>query len=359
MKTMRLFKYTFCALFACVAGCSLSSAPDVGMHCPNAVEYLEANGVVAGSFNDPQDIYYELYAEYGYCPVEYPDCYNNADNTVCHTSCRDNEIFCLNRCVVPAENTEYCGARGLCNESDPGSDNYIGQKCVNGQHCADGTCACIRSWEIACGDNCIDPDYEQEHCGARGLCSDSNSESENYYGQKCSYTEICNAGIWECANTQNISCNGSCINPNNNIGHCGAKGECSDQDENSPNFKGYQCQGGQICDEGECVCAKTSEIFCNNECIDPNTNASHCGARGLCNHSQSDNSNFQGWECFRCEKGKCLSCNQGNHVYGDGCELDSTDNCGEHGHKCELGDYSGAETLACQNKIPNIVAIHK
>ena len=82
------------------------------------------------------------------------------------------------------------------------------------------------------------------------------------------------------------------------------------------------CVGGQTCQEKLCVCLEGRK-FCNNLCVDTNSDANHCGACGqVCPKGQS------------CRDG---SCQEGKVVCSwQSCE--STDECSicEGDHRCVL-----------------------
>lgn len=93
----------------------------------------------------------------------------------------------------------------------------------------------------------------------------------------------------------------------------------------------------------------SDQVACNGKCVNPDSADSFCGARGGCFSDDPNSDDFKGIECksyqsckfAKCEKTKC---NPGQHDYGDDCEDDSIRHCGSHDNDCETigGWLSGA-----------------
>ena len=386
----------------CLVSCSLEKPLSFAENCPDAVYYVKGDGTKVGEFSDPDDAYYKVYSMTQHCPEAYPICTKNANGTFCHEMCRENEVFCVGRCISPLENSTYCGARGLCIDTDPDSADYMGETCSDVEMCRKGACVCARSTDILCDGKCIDPSYNMAYCGAKGACSDTDRNSLNYKGQQCDRSQRCNGGKCTCGRVSDIMCDGKCIDPAFDTNHCGAAsgGLCSDPNPNSTNFSGVKCldgmrcnngacictkdweiicgedgcidpnldnnhcgaassglcndpnpgstnymgekcDGGRRCEDGTCKCANQSDVFCDGKCIDPRSHHEHCGASGLCNHDEPDNADFFGGNCsgFGCLNGVCQCGDDGYHLYHNSCERDSQNHCGEHGNVCKLGQY--------------------
>ncbi|MBR4985125.1 MAG: hypothetical protein IKY83_05240, partial [Proteobacteria bacterium] len=154
----------------------------------------------------------------------------------------------------------------------------------------------------------------------------------------CPANYLCNESGLFCyskGNENTITCDGKGIIPSTDPNYCGARGACTSSDVKSEDYKGAKCIGGQNCEDGYCVCPPGT-VFCNNTCIDPMTNKSFCGAKGLCS-DEEDTDNYKGKDCKaqQCVDGQCIdACPKGEHTYGDQCELDTVDNCGQHGYVC-------------------------
>ena len=112
MKRQNL--YLFLLSSCCLASCSLEKPLTYAEDCPGAVYYSKSDGTKVGEFTNPDSEYYSYYSNTQHCPEAYPVCTQNANGTFCREMCRDEEVFCFDRCVLPLENSMYCGARGLC-----------------------------------------------------------------------------------------------------------------------------------------------------------------------------------------------------------------------------------------------------
>lgn len=125
---------------------------------------------------------------------------------------------------------------------------------------------------VACEGKCIDPQTDPGHCGASGSCQGNEA------GAICADTEVCVAGICtpECPSGQ-VECNGQCIDPQADPNYCGASGTCQG------NEAGVICSATEACIAGVCtpVCP-LGQIKCDGQCVDPMTDAAYCGASGDC-----------------------------------------------------------------------------
>jgi len=90
---------------------------------------------------------------------------------------------------------------------------------------------------------------------------------------------------------------------------------------------GAECDGEQVCDGGECRCPDGLTL-CNNLCVDPQSDAAHCGVCG--------NACEVG---FVCSNGACKpECDPGLTQCGDGCAdlMTSLFHCGECAKPCRF-----------------------
>ena len=335
------YNLLYIALITCItAGCTLPEVPEFAEKCPDAEYYSKADGTIDGQFSDPDGIYYDLFEKWQACPVAYPTCYvppeNSSAKSLCHETCRANEIFC-GLCINPMEDNDHCGAKGLCTDDDADSEHYIGKKCENNEVCRNGICECGSSREIHCGNDCVDPDYDMAYCGARGLCNNPNPNSKDYRGKSCDkLTGRCSNGECRCGRETDIACDGKCIDPVTDINHCGAKGFCSDSDPDSVDYQGEECFNGQKCSNGVCICARESDIICGHECIDPENDIHHCGAKGLCSDNDAASEDYIGQACGndqRCIDGQCV-CARETDIECNGECIDPDNNnthCGAKG----------------------------
>ena len=199
--------------------------------------------------------------------------------------CIDEAQPNLVRCLDPSSD-EYCGM-SQC----PADLNAMIKVCGNDQKCESGVCRC-QDGLVLCGEqgakSCIDPKTDRKYCGARGLCNSSTMTSDNYAGMKCGEHEKCVDGECRCA-AGYLKCNGKCISVTSDTS-CGKTESCD---------KLVNCQErGRVCINYECKCSK-DYVECNGECINPNVSGTHCGARGDCNNDSEESLDYKGDNCAK------------------------------------------------------------
>lgn len=163
-------------------------------------------------------------------------------------------------------------------------------------------------------------------------------------GSRCREGKVCSDGICgiTCVSSQ-IVCNGQCIDPNTDNRYCGASGSCSGTNS------GNKCVSGQVCSNGKCgITCVSSQIVCGGQCIDPETDNRYCGAKGSCNNADSSNSDYKGEMCTDgrvCINGICtLNCPSRLLKCGSACIDPNTNGtyCGAKG-ACNNYDISSAD----------------
>ena len=199
--------------------------------------------------------------------------------------CIDEAQPNLVRCLDPSSD-EYCGM-SQC----PADLNAMIKVCGNDQKCESGVCRC-QDGLVLCGEqgakSCIDPKIDRNYCGARGLCNSSTMTSDNYAGMMCGEHEKCVDGECRCA-AGYLKCNGKCISVTSDTS-CGKTESCD---------KLVNCQErGRVCINYECKCSK-DYVECNGECINPNVSGTHCGARGDCNNDSEESLDYKGDNCAK------------------------------------------------------------
>ena len=327
------------------------------------------------------------------CPVGYT-CGKTDDEYYCK-DCGDGQILCDDHCVNPDDknNLDFCGARGLCSDSDPDSKNFRGIACGKGTTCerhgngyaclcnnipCDGICnngvceklncapnVCARgeckNADDRCGADCMncgrnatcnvetgECECSTGKCGARGLCNESAKDSENYEGVDCGDNATCNEdGICEC-----------------HTGLCGARGRCSSSDSESENYQGVDClRLEMVCDEAtkECKeCDADTETYVDGKCV--NKEALHCGTSDIDCTKEIEHWGNSGLFCDQghckvkeCEKnvsGGALGKIQNYHPdkKGESCEPDTDEKCGNSIMNCKTSYHDpNAETVGCRN----------
>ncbi|MEW5849732.1 MAG: hypothetical protein AB2A00_13020 [Myxococcota bacterium] len=252
----------------------------------------------------------------------------------CAADCLPGFINCYGRCINPDTDGEYCGAYGAC------IGGQVGQQCAAGQVCnGGGTCdtECLPGL-VNCYGTCINPATDGEFCGAYGACTGNQVGQQCATGQVCDGTGVC-APV--CADGY-VNCGGVCINPDTDAYHCGATADCSGANA------GAACPSGQYCDgTGQCgnTCAG-GYVLCDGTCVNPQNNALYCGASGACTATEA------GQECgvgSYCDNGACVvPCPAGLVSCGGQCvdPLSDPDYCGAS-RNC-AGPYVGQDCVAGQ-----------
>ncbi len=266
-------------------------------------------------------------------------------------------------CVDPAASTT-CGAdESKCSEPNHGGQNcneFGMSTCVQ----RDGKyfCQCASGSKL-CGSYCLNPSLN-ETCGAND-CS-----APNYGGDDCTeYSDVreCRAndeGIYSCqCRKGDILCDGKCITPSSDPSFCGAKGDCTGTDPDDENYKGLDCDSGSgKCTSGLCTCS-SDQIWCIPEgsempqCVSPNEDQT-CGAHLIENTNEcAITLCAPGQSCtFRDNEYKCIQtkCPDSDMQL---CTIDGTPqciskhdpmNCGVCGMKCETYKAVHAHGSDCQ-----------
>src|SRR5690606_17711706 len=145
---------------------------------------------------------------------------------------------------------------------------------------------------LACGTDCINPMTDATHCGASGDCTEDDA------GEVCSPPNTCQSGecVLTCSGGE-VKCNDSCIDPLVNDTFCGASGNCSG------NNRGTPCANDEACESGVCrLQCPGNQVPCSGDCIDPDTEQSHCGATNYC---QGDDAGDMCGNGEQCVEGAC------------------------------------------------------
>jgi hypothetical protein len=269
------------------------------------------------------------------------------DTGTCELSCQAGLINCDGTCIDPDNNPDHCGASNPCS-TNPGTACADGTVC-NGAGSCTSECAQGR---VKCGNSCIDPTTDRAHCGASGNCLNQNA------GVACEDGFVCKAGQCELSCQEGlVNCDGTCIDPEWDPVYCGAFDPCG-QNSGTVCLDGYACVGG-LCE----LNCQAGFINCGGTCIDPYTDRNYCGASDPC----ADDAGVACGDGFVCESGECkLSCQEGL-INCDGTCIDpdtdrgfcgASDNCldANRGTACEDGfvcDGAGICALSCQASLLN------
>jgi hypothetical protein len=176
-------------------------------------------------------------------------------------------VFCDGACVNPQEDEDYCGARNNCAAADDGN------VCSGNQDCSFGVCCDTDSGLVVCNGQCIDPRVNNTYCGA----GDGTASCVTDPGVTCGAGQACSNGI--CCTTPQIACGGTCRDPRVFEAFCGASGDCDNDASNGPGNDGSACSGATpLCTNGNCC--PDDRVWCGTTagCIDPLTTEAFCGA---------------------------------------------------------------------------------
>lgn len=297
-------------------------------------------------------------------------------------------------CVNILNNPHHCGS---CS-TDCGKNSY----CDNGGcKCNDGfsRCEINNSGEVVCGEsipNCTESKYNN-HCGAQGVANDPNPGSENFSGYVCDQESRCykEKGKWVCG-CDDFICDNLCIDPDTNIKYCGAK-SCEDgincflEGRNTECVSGKcECKGddmlfvGVIENDGalhyttdltdkdiirfDCINTKTDPLCCGGKksCLNNNIcDSNKVCINGYCEENCPDGyANCNGncinksiYNVKELENGHCECDLNANDKYtcpangnpDNGCLVEQGDenNCGGCGNKCEP-TYSCIQNTSCR-----------
>jgi|GEM_PF-3198751 len=271
--------------------------------------------------------------------------------------------FCLNdnTCAAGTNTPATCGIVGHetcvnCRIDPDGNTACSGGQCVPNP-CVDGdgkplnvcyqgeTDEC-RNTNDLCGQGCLDcssiEGTETSYCTVDGNCiavkCSANYHLDNKGNCVADRPDCCGYGCIDCSGSPNgpvcvsgtcgcpsgqVYCGDDCIDPQTSSTNCGARlgGTCSSTTTTSNNYQGANCTGGRICVGGSCAC-QTGQILCGGNCINPQTSNTNCGAKGSCNNTSSSNANYQGASCTggqTCMSGSC-ACSEGiSCVSGQQC----------------------------------------
>ncbi len=199
----------------------------------------------------------------------------------------------------------HCGAKGFCNASDPESENFEGYDCksLEGHTCRDGKCAISDAGAAFCDDKIADPKTDQEHCGAKDYCSDDDPNSNDWTGENCNAKPMHECRDGKCqlpADFEGAFCDGKIIDPKTDLRYCGAKRYCANGDKQSDDYTGEDCSAkGEFyeCADGKCKYAKTDSAHCGGKDINPKTNSAYCGAKGDCTGNDPKAEDYAGVDC--------------------------------------------------------------
>lgn len=182
--------------------------------------------------------------------------------------CLQGTLVCDGSCVNLLNDNNHCG--------------QCGKKCRDNESCVDGICQCPEGL-THCTEECLPVKNEKEFCGARGECNNPDPNSNDYRGEKCKDGFICDDDDKCVCPSPLVLCNNECIDPNINDTYCGASEACSTQN----NTAGTNCKEihpNSSCQDGKCKCDNNllvKIIDGTPECIDVKTDPRCCGGNSI------------------------------------------------------------------------------
>ena len=247
-------------------------------------------------------------------------------------TCNPGMVKCGDNCVNPNTDNNYCGADFNCQNYTACGD---GQTCQNGRCSGNGPADTCDPGLVKCGEDCIDPKTDNSYCGADADCLNYTAcvDGQTCQNGLCSGDEpvdACDPGL--------VKCGEDCIDPNTSNDFCGADADCLNY---TACVDGQTCQGG-LCSEDEPVEAcDPGLVKCGEDCIDPNANNDFCGSDANC---QNYAVCFEGQSC---QGGGCV-CDPGLVQCGTECidPLSSNSYCGADASCSEYTECT--DILECQ-----------
>ncbi|MBO4349320.1 MAG: hypothetical protein J6A01_00035 [Proteobacteria bacterium] len=183
---------------------------------------------------------------------------------ICGSACC-SDTCCNGICVDTNNNSNHCGQCGNACES---GKSCVSSNCLSSEE----QCSPSQTW---CDGQCVNTSSDSKHCGD---CTTRCDKKEVCIDKECKA---------ECAANYKLI-DGACRNPMVDNEYCGdpavacgdnmycSQGTCKcqkayyDCDEDAANG----CESNLPCNAGKC---KDPQMLCDDQCIDPMTDAAHCG----------------------------------------------------------------------------------
>ena len=294
---------------------------------------------------------------------EMPEAFKNAFN---YRACPDGYDY---RAKYIGGLTNVC-VKSVCNgvsinlytdNNNCGTCGYTCSSKGEGYTCVNGMCVSADKSKVLCKGEFINPENDPRYCGAKGDCSDTDRTSMDYKGMVCEgATPLCSNG--RCANAcvgGQIVCDGRCVDPQTDMNYCGATGNC--KDENA----GEKCTDGRFCSGALCATSCQEGLFlCDDKCVDGTTNPYYCGVTSDCTETSNGTKCEDTQVCIsgKCEYNSCrepeILCST---IGGNRCiniQSDDADNCGTCGYKCAEHPVANATANGCANGVCQYTCIN-
>lgn len=285
------------------------------------------------------------------------------------TECQEGYTISDGRCTnstVPQTPELECGEgtheyENECEENTTENCGTHGNNCAVIDGWLEGVCTNGKCVATACQEK-----YNLNVDRCEAITSLECTANQHVYNDNCEDDSIENCGAhsmtctnmtgWLTGSCDNKMCvptqcnSGFCIDPNShicvngasNINACGTNGgNC------------LACPAGQQCTEGQCVtpppeCTATQHLY-ENGCEDDTEE--NCGTHG--NKCQ-----IAGASGHKCEQKQCMitGCSGGYYSNGNACYPNDDNNCGMYGKKCNSNTVTNSETAACNKSTGNCYA---
>jgi subtilisin-like proprotein convertase family protein len=204
--------------------------------------------------------------------------------------CGDDEACRDGKCVKSCADVT-CSGDQKCVDGECVADKCAGKTCADVDACNPETGKCVTAAACLVGG-----------CGDGTVCDPVGGECKEdaCLSTRCPYGEQCNSATGQCENRcfgSLLFCGDACVDPQTNHDFCGASGDCRGDD------KGKKCKDSLVCSRGECrASCDDALVNCGGDCIDPQTDAAHCGAQDSCTDAEAGEVCKAGSSCV---KGKC------------------------------------------------------
>lgn len=243
----------------------------------------------------------------------------------CLLECPEGTLACSGRCIDPLSNRAFCGAVADC------AGPNLGVRCGRGELCLAGLCQVeCKAGLVLCDGRCVEPLADPTHCGASGDCAGARAGALCPAGQQC-LAGKCQAS---CAEPQ-LACGELCVDPRHDPDHCGA---CAQGCPSFPNAAevcvASRCSSA--CLAGFLDCNRDAADGCET---DTTADPRNCGG---CDRACTVANGTPACVAAACAIGACAKgFGDCDGALQSGCETatsTSSSHCGACGHACAAGE---------------------
>ncbi len=285
------------------------------------------------------------------------------ENGACTFTCEPgyHEIDGAKACT--SDNLDNCGGSACDNQRIPHGIGFTCEvdtckviACASGYHIYDNTCEEDNAANCGKHDNRCTTNHGTPKC-ENGSCSVAScDDGYHIYSNGCEADSVTNCGAHskKCSVTNGTpSCSkGACAVDSCDDGFHEYAGDCEENSASDCGEHNYSCTASSVafatstvCDTdlGECMATEcrdgyvvnTTSGTCDNVVC---SSGQHVYGDG-CEDDSRENCGKHNEACDDdeiCSSGRCISCGSGKHVYDNICESDTTTHCGSHGNSCNV-----------------------